>query len=564
MEQQYHGLVIEGPQDAEPRIDFADLPPHPLIYASLEPCYLPSYDRMDLHKPKARYTIGRGPLNDFVLDDPQSGQIDWTHCTLLLSDDGDVCIEDNHTTNGIWVANRRLAPGESCVLGDGDSVRFGECVLAPCRQHDIRFGYVRGRGHSYTFRSYISRPPPGMPASDLRLREQLENAERRTAGIKVERARLEEELKGVAQESERIIQSMPPVPPTKAANIEKLTQSRYEFLARFLRDDYPDFFPKDVRDFRPQPWLAPVVGPDNPTLLHEMHRSFGAIANEQPPPLEKDSRIYHFTRAMHDKDAPDWNHPEVIWGELQALNLSTPLNIPPSIIFWSIEYRHPVYMHPNFLEASRKGPYAHPYAISEDVFSDESAAIYRAELGLPPLENPLPLRPVKALSYRVKDQRTVPDEDELAEWAALLQSERVLPSDALSHSELPLSESERPSALVQTLCKRRRESNADVRHFSAGRVSTPSASVACQLPDESGSGNDFLRHSPLNSLAGSLPPPGGPHYTGAGSEYTPGIASRARAARHTKRHKTSHTSAANPTQLVVSCTSTEPSINDSE
>lgn len=196
---------------------------------------------------------------------------------------------------------------------------------------------------------------------------------------------------------------MPDIPLTKAVDTERRAQERYDLFADFLREVYPDFFPKYIRDFKPQPWLPPVVGPEDPMPLHHMQRTFGALANPQPPPLNRDYKLRHFTRAMHDEEAPDWNHPEVVWGELQALDLSTPLTVPPSIIFWSIEHCLPVYMHPNFLEASSKGPYAHPYAISEHVFSDESAARYRAELGLPPLENPHPLRPVKALSYRIKD-----------------------------------------------------------------------------------------------------------------------------------------------------------------
>ena len=61
---------------ALPNCDFESAPPHPLIYASLEPCYSPTLvKRMDLHDPKATYTIGRGPLNDFVLDEEESGQI---------------------------------------------------------------------------------------------------------------------------------------------------------------------------------------------------------------------------------------------------------------------------------------------------------------------------------------------------------------------------------------------------------------------------------------------------------------------------------------------------------
>lgn len=190
---------------------------------------------------------------------------------------------------------------------------------------------------------------------------------------------------------------MSDVPATEADNIVEAVQSDYECLAENLRPHYPDSFPKDVRDFRPQPWLLPVAYRKDNLSLYQMHRSFGVLPIEQPPPLEKDTPVEHFSRVLHHEDAPSWNHPEVIWGGLQALNLSTPLAVPPSIIFWSIEHHLPVYLHTHFLEASRKGPYAHPYASSEYVFSDESAARYRAELGLSPLEDPCPLRPLAAL-----------------------------------------------------------------------------------------------------------------------------------------------------------------------
>ena len=108
--------------DLHPAAGSASVPSHPLVYASLEPRHLSRHvKRMDLHKPQTTYSVGRGPLNDFVLTDEQSGQIgesyldgtvtatyttnvvsDWLHCTLSLVNDS-VRILDNHTTNGIWV-----------------------------------------------------------------------------------------------------------------------------------------------------------------------------------------------------------------------------------------------------------------------------------------------------------------------------------------------------------------------------------------------------------------------------------------------------------------------------
>ncbi|KZV66503.1 hypothetical protein PENSPDRAFT_84648 [Peniophora sp. CONT] len=69
-------------QVAQP-CDFANVPPHPLIYASLIPSRSPHLlRRMDLHRPKTKYTVGRGPLNDFVLDEERSGQIGMSQAHL--------------------------------------------------------------------------------------------------------------------------------------------------------------------------------------------------------------------------------------------------------------------------------------------------------------------------------------------------------------------------------------------------------------------------------------------------------------------------------------------------
>ncbi|KZV66504.1 hypothetical protein PENSPDRAFT_84681 [Peniophora sp. CONT] len=193
-----------------------------------------------------------------------------------------------------------------------------------------------------------------------------------------------------------------------------------------------------------------------------MQRAFGALPNERPPPLEKNYAITEFTRALHRKDAPDWSHPEIIWGDLQSLDLSTPLNVPPSIIFWSIVHQLPVYMHPDYRVMSRQGPFAHPYACSEYVFSDESAAEYRAELGFPPLENAQPLRPMKALE--VMEGRTITDEGYIAERVALLESNGELPLSPPTESLAPATshESEELPLPAPTSSKRPRVSDVDL------------------------------------------------------------------------------------------------------
>lgn len=349
------------------------------------------------------------------------------------------------------------------------------------------------------------------------------------------------------------------IPPTKDADTLYVAQSRYDLRAQPLRRKYPDFFPLDVRDFRPQPWLLPDVGPDyGSSSLYEMYRSFGTPPNQRPPPLEKNYRITEFTRALHHKDAPDWSHPEIIWGELQSLNLSTPLNVPPSIIFWSIVHELPVYMHPDYRAMSRRGPFAHPYACSEYVFSDESAADYRAELGIPPLDDAQPLRPGKALE--VMPGRTITDEGEIAERVALLQSKGELPSklpaEIMTISVSP--ESEKLLKPAATSSKRERMSDVDVD------LVLSSEGPALSLSE--GTSRSSLAPSPLETdscalqqHASVLGVPTHPSSTGPEtvalrtptSEASPDSPATARPA---KRRKTSHSPASTPTSSRSSAT----------
>ncbi|VDB94807.1 unnamed protein product [Peniophora sp. CBMAI 1063] len=443
------------------RCDFTSVPPHPLIYASLEPTHSPHrLRRIDLHRPRSKYTVGRSPLNDFVLGEEYSGQIDWTHCTLLNDEQGNVRIVDNFTTNGIWVDLRRLAPGESCILRDGASVRFGLCALAHCNPSDyMTKSYARGFNHHYTFHSFVTKDPPGLSPSDLELRKRARELESSKFGLLEERLRLDRQLQDIEEEQRRITLSMREVPPTKDPDTVKNAQSRYDMYAMAVRPDYPDFFPPDVRDFRPQPWFLPDVSSEDEEerSLFEMYRSFGAPPNKQPPPLENNYRVFEFTRVIHHDDAPDWSHPDIVWGELQCLNLSKPLNVPPSIIFWSIVHCLPVYMHPGYRSMAGRGPYAHPYAVSEYVFSDESAAQSRIDLGLPPLEDPYPLRPVKAL--QVAEGRTVGKESEIAERVALLQAKGELPPGPGPVATASSEESRSSTISASTPSKRPRSSS---------------------------------------------------------------------------------------------------------
>ncbi|VDB94811.1 unnamed protein product [Peniophora sp. CBMAI 1063] len=530
--------------------DFTSVPPHPLIYASLEPAHSPHrLRRIDLHRPRTKYTVGRGPLNDFVLGEEYSGQIDWTHCTLLSDEQGDVRIVDNFTTNGIWVDLRRLAPGESCILRDGDSVRFGLCALTHCNPSNyMTKSYARGTNHCYTFHSFVTKDPPGLSPSDFELRKQTRELESSKLSVLQERLRLDRQLQNIEEEQRRITLSMREVPPTKDPDTVKNAQSRYDMYAMGIRRHYPDFFPPDVRDFRPQPWLPPDVSSEDEEngALFNMYRSFGAPPNKRPPPLENNYRVFEFTRVIHHDDAPDWSHPDIVWGELQCLNLSKPLNVPPSIIFWSIVHRLPVYMHPDYRSMAGRGPYAHPHAVSEYVFSDESAAQSRIDLGLPPLENPYPLRPAKAM--QVAKGRTVGKESEIAERVALLQKKGELPATpatAQSSAATTFHESGLSPKPTSTSSKRPRVSDVELPSESVTEPARNSSSSPSPSDDKHAS-TDSLHSSDIKS-------------DGVIDPSTTATASRSAPPRAPKRRKTSHSPAPSPTACSTPAfTSDEP------
>ncbi|KZV63451.1 hypothetical protein PENSPDRAFT_210268 [Peniophora sp. CONT] len=98
-----------------------------------------------------------------------------------------------------------MSPGESCTLEDGDSIRFGKCVLWHSKTHELApHGHVRGYCFCYTFHSFVSRNPPGLSASDEQLREQLTVLERTRADIIEERARLDKKLEELDRESHQM------------------------------------------------------------------------------------------------------------------------------------------------------------------------------------------------------------------------------------------------------------------------------------------------------------------------------------------------------------------------
>ena len=83
----------------------------------------------------ARMLIGRGPHCDVILLDPDLSR---EHAAVACSSGG-VMITDLGSRNGVFVGERRLQAGTAALLGNGDRVRLGACVL---RVDDAVGGYV--------------------------------------------------------------------------------------------------------------------------------------------------------------------------------------------------------------------------------------------------------------------------------------------------------------------------------------------------------------------------------------------------------------------------------------
>ena len=71
---------------------------------------------------KLPYLIGRAPSCDLVLDNPQ---VSRAHAVLEQAGDA-IQIRDLGGTNGTYVNGQRV---ESCVLGNGDEIKVGACVI---------------------------------------------------------------------------------------------------------------------------------------------------------------------------------------------------------------------------------------------------------------------------------------------------------------------------------------------------------------------------------------------------------------------------------------------------
>ncbi|KZV66529.1 hypothetical protein PENSPDRAFT_85681 [Peniophora sp. CONT] len=171
---------------------------HPLLYASLVPISpLTKVPRIDLYKPKALYSVGRNPRSDIPL---VSQCIDWSLCTLQWDGRDEVRIVDLFSANGIWINRRRLTPGGSRVLQDGDTVFFSLCRLRDAPRHGEnppRLRYEVGENYAYTYHQYTDRSPPlsSIDQSAWTRLNELESSHRR----------IEEELEKLRREREDVL-----------------------------------------------------------------------------------------------------------------------------------------------------------------------------------------------------------------------------------------------------------------------------------------------------------------------------------------------------------------------
>lgn len=82
--------------------------------------------------------IGRASDSSIQLVDPTVSRL---HAVLRISPDGRATLIDRQSTNGTYINNNRLEPGQSVMLSDGDRLRVGSMVvlkysrLDPCEEH---------------------------------------------------------------------------------------------------------------------------------------------------------------------------------------------------------------------------------------------------------------------------------------------------------------------------------------------------------------------------------------------------------------------------------------------
>ncbi|MCQ2403159.1 MAG: FHA domain-containing protein [Lentisphaeria bacterium] len=73
-----------------------------------------------------KYTVGRADDCNICITDPT---VSSHHCSLVKLDDGTFAIEDPGSTNGTKVNDKRLQPGESTTLKNGDIIQVGSIEI---------------------------------------------------------------------------------------------------------------------------------------------------------------------------------------------------------------------------------------------------------------------------------------------------------------------------------------------------------------------------------------------------------------------------------------------------
>ncbi|KZV64098.1 hypothetical protein PENSPDRAFT_189346 [Peniophora sp. CONT] len=352
---------------------------HPLLYASLIP--IESADRglpcIDLYKPKAKYSLGRSPESDVVLD---SQSFEWSYCTLLWDGKDEVSITDLFSVNGVWVNRRPITPGEPHILRDGDTVFFAMCGLEKPEEDRESPRYEFGDDWAYIYRQYTDRPPPLAPDhqdSWTRL-DELGRSRRR---VEDELDRLKRERDAILQETQSILEELPALPSPVHSDLADELKEVWAGWDDFRKKRPAEvILPEDFRElFRPNT--------DDLPYYKRWRSDYQTMNRVRPPPLLWGPPGGGWTKCYHRSGWPDWNNPDLVWDGLMPLDQSRPLTIPPSIIYWSAKYKLPVYAHPRFEPGSSR-IYARSYSRSTDGFSDYSAAEQRQELKLPPLEDP--------------------------------------------------------------------------------------------------------------------------------------------------------------------------------
>ena len=70
--------------------------------------------------------IGSSPSCDIVLD---SEFVSGLHAEITVLDNGDIVLEDKHSTNGTFVGNKKISPNQEITIRRGDYVKFADTDL---------------------------------------------------------------------------------------------------------------------------------------------------------------------------------------------------------------------------------------------------------------------------------------------------------------------------------------------------------------------------------------------------------------------------------------------------